>query len=471
MKSLTSCYYTRFLVFILFFSFSIDTSFAYETLESQNAKTVSKRLLLKMTESGRLFLGGKPPKFERLDVIDEIKKNGKYYYLLKATVLRSSGDTNGNMVLFKAKNYGEAMVWLIGLDRGIKKVFDTLFPVSLDKRPFPPVLMTYKYVIYANEVGGNIKISNGKSRKSKGKNRFIENLSMGFQPGTYDVKLDVKVDSGDHEIYTLFKLFDIPGWFDLVFDIEGEIANQVKGWSDLFTPRGLGKAIAKQAIKNKLLSTSITTRLIVKAKVPYLKGKKPSEAVKELRARRLGFTSQDRTNCPSKFYNKVYRQKPQANDWLKKNEKVTLVVCRDKKKGGKKKKEVGKGGGGKLARYIDNGDGTIKDKETSLVWQKESGILAGGQRDAISYCKGLTLANSRWELPTIDQLKSLVDETKGSPTIDTTYFPNTNSSPYWSSTTTGSYVLSYYWYVNFYDGSASSIDPSGDNYVRCVRGG
>jgi len=39
-----------------------------------------------------------------------------------------------------------------------------------------------------------------------------------------------------------------------------------------------------------------------------------------------------------------------------------------------------------------------------------------------------------WRLPTIQELFTLVDYSRCNPAIDTTIFPNTEASSYWSST-------------------------------------
>jgi hypothetical protein len=90
---------------------------------------------------------------------------------------------------------------------------------------------------------------------------------------------------------------------------------------------------------------------------------------------------------------------------------------------------------------------------------------------ALTYCEGLTLANQRdWRLPNIKELGSIVDRSQFSPSIDTTVFPGTQSSGYWSSTTFVRYAASNAWSVNFYRGYMDPNLKSDSNYVRCVRG-
>jgi hypothetical protein len=127
-------------------------------------------------------------------------------------------------------------------------------------------------------------------------------------------------------------------------------------------------------------------------------------------------------------------------------------------------------GNSSVSSFTDNGDGTVTDNTTRLVWQQ----AAADSRDweaALSYCEGLTLANqSDWRLPNIKELGSIVDRSQSSPAIDTTAFPGTQSSYYWSSAT---YVsdTSLAWRVDFYDGYVSYDDKDYGYYVRCVRGG
>ena len=125
---------------------------------------------------------------------------------------------------------------------------------------------------------------------------------------------------------------------------------------------------------------------------------------------------------------------------------------------------------GWATHFIDNGNGTVTDAATGLVWQQTDG---GGKtwEQAISYCEGLTLAGvSDWRLPNRNELQSLVDYSKSSPAIDTTYFPNTLASYYCSSTTFAESALSS-WGVHFGSGHFSTIGKTSSPLVRCVRGG
>ncbi|MGK5092517.1 DUF1566 domain-containing protein [Deltaproteobacteria bacterium TL4] len=118
----------------------------------------------------------------------------------------------------------------------------------------------------------------------------------------------------------------------------------------------------------------------------------------------------------------------------------------------------------------DIGDGTIWEPVTGLMWQKEDDHITRNWSDAGAYCDVLSLGGySDWRLPDIDELKTLIYESK-SPTIDLTYFPNTDSSGYWSSTTDAS-DASYAWGVGFSGGRVNGYNKTSRCYVRCVRGG
>ncbi len=122
--------------------------------------------------------------------------------------------------------------------------------------------------------------------------------------------------------------------------------------------------------------------------------------------------------------------------------------------------------------YTDNGNGSITDNVTGLMWQKQDDGTTRPWSDAGMYCAGLSVGGySDWRLPTQKELMTILDYSIADPgpTINTTYFPNTQGSYYWSSTTDADDTGSV-WYVNFGSDSVYSYYQAYTNYVRCVRG-
>ncbi|HQW04345.1 MAG: DUF1566 domain-containing protein [Flavobacteriales bacterium] len=98
--------------------------------------------------------------------------------------------------------------------------------------------------------------------------------------------------------------------------------------------------------------------------------------------------------------------------------------------------------------FIDNGDGTITDNATGLMWQQSDNGTTYNWENALSYAENLTLTDhSDWRLPNAKELQSIVDYTRSpgatsSPAIDPLFYctpitdPNGNSGQYgyyWSS--------------------------------------
>ena len=92
---------------------------------------------------------------------------------------------------------------------------------------------------------------------------------------------------------------------------------------------------------------------------------------------------------------------------------------------------------------------------------------------ALSYCETLNIGgHTDWRLPTTKELRSLVDYSHYGPSINTTYFPNTQSSDFLSSTTyatSTNYVIAVYFDHGYDD--AASYDRNDFCNVRAVRGG
>ena len=134
---------------------------------------------------------------------------------------------------------------------------------------------------------------------------------------------------------------------------------------------------------------------------------------------------------------------------------------------------------GSFDNFIDNGDGTVTNTDTGLMWELKTDD--GGNRDkdnrytweeALSYCENLTLARySDWRLPNLNELQSIVDYSNYDPSINTTFFPNAVSSWYYWSSTTYAYFPEGACVVYFYDGYVYSSNKSYYYYVRAVRSG
>jgi hypothetical protein len=163
--------------------------------------------------------------------------------------------------------------------------------------------------------------------------------------------------------------------------------------------------------------------------------------------------------------------------------------------------------------YTDNGDGTVTDNNTNLVWQKTPENDRLQYADAIGYCKALDLGGlSNWRVPSIKELYSLSDfrgellkPEEGSPTpyLDAEVFdfeyPDGQmafAGQYWSSTLyvkgpiingenqgafgfnfADGHIKAYGTGLNFFTGEAAASSglangPSDGeapgNYVRCV---
>jgi hypothetical protein len=135
-----------------------------------------------------------------------------------------------------------------------------------------------------------------------------------------------------------------------------------------------------------------------------------------------------------------------------------------------------------VARFIDVGDGTVRDRLTGLIWLKDAncfGLKLWGQAVLDSngledgLC-GLTDDSSGgdWRLPNVNELLSMVDRSQDSPALPVDHlFTNVQSSFYWSSTT-AKYNTAYAWYVYIGDGYSDFDDKATvTSYVWPVRGG
>ncbi len=121
------------------------------------------------------------------------------------------------------------------------------------------------------------------------------------------------------------------------------------------------------------------------------------------------------------------------------------------------------------AGFIDNGDGTVTDNGTGLMWQQATDNGTYTWEQALAYCETLDIAgHTDWRMPNAKELVSLVDSSRTNPCIDISYFPVTFSARYWSSTTERN-STGRAWFVAFAFGYLQGYVKTGANYVRAVR--
>lgn len=134
---------------------------------------------------------------------------------------------------------------------------------------------------------------------------------------------------------------------------------------------------------------------------------------------------------------------------------------------------------GNTPSYTDNGDGTVNDNVTGLVWAQSLSDAAMSWDDAGGYCEAVELGDvDDWRLPNIDELWSIRDFSAGWPWVDTDYFflvgdgSEGGQQHSWSSNNylvdTEEAVENVAFIVNDWTGHIKALD--GERFVRCVSG-
>jgi len=121
-------------------------------------------------------------------------------------------------------------------------------------------------------------------------------------------------------------------------------------------------------------------------------------------------------------------------------------------------------------RYVPTADGTVIDYQTGLVWQRTASAQKFNWTSAFAHCSEIGHGGSpAWRLPTLDELKGIVDSSRINPSIDIDAFPGTPSDAFWSSTPHAVYPDTW-WLVYFNEGSSDYNSLSKYAWwVRCVR--
>ncbi|MCH9739954.1 MAG: DUF1566 domain-containing protein [Epsilonproteobacteria bacterium] len=120
----------------------------------------------------------------------------------------------------------------------------------------------------------------------------------------------------------------------------------------------------------------------------------------------------------------------------------------------------------------NNTTGIVTDTNNNLEWQDNTVAGTMDWSSAITYCGNLSLDGNGWRLPNINELKSIMNYDKESPTVKN-IFINTSEDEHWSyylSSTTAVFAKSTAWYVNFSSGNMGEMNKDmNKSYIRCVR--
>jgi hypothetical protein len=134
--------------------------------------------------------------------------------------------------------------------------------------------------------------------------------------------------------------------------------------------------------------------------------------------------------------------------------------------------------------FVVSTDGSeVTDQHTGLIWKRCSegmnwnGTTCAGTVSSFTHEAALTQATSQatstgvaWRLPNVKELSSISDKTVLNPAIDSTAFPATQPSWFWSSTPDAgspNQALG----VHFYTGGFGPGVRTSSGYVRLVRAG
>lgn len=133
------------------------------------------------------------------------------------------------------------------------------------------------------------------------------------------------------------------------------------------------------------------------------------------------------------------------------------------------------------ANFVDNGDGTVSDLTTGLMWMKCSvgqtlqGSTCIGDASELDWQQALQFAHGYqyasldgWRVPNLKELATITERSCVRPAINETLFPATPSDDFWSSTPS---VIdsNRAWVVAFFNSSNSLKQKNLFVFVRLVR--
>lgn len=129
-------------------------------------------------------------------------------------------------------------------------------------------------------------------------------------------------------------------------------------------------------------------------------------------------------------------------------------------------------------------DGTVVDNTTGLMWmrctlgQSWMNATCTGTAQKMGWDKLIDVNNLNksggfagkqdWRLPNINELRSIVEDCRSSPAINTVLFPATPPTKFWTASPYVS-ISTNAWLVDFSQGRDNFEPKTNANYVRLVR--
>jgi hypothetical protein len=134
---------------------------------------------------------------------------------------------------------------------------------------------------------------------------------------------------------------------------------------------------------------------------------------------------------------------------------------------------------------IKTTDGGLHDQKYTYTWfepdstknggsagTQNGGTCNGSQCDTNAYVGAVNAVGycgyKDWRMPTTEELFSIVSLERYNPSVDTSYFPNTQQSWFWASSTLVTYSFNA-WRVDFSNGGTGVNENQNSHYVRLVR--
>jgi hypothetical protein len=129
-------------------------------------------------------------------------------------------------------------------------------------------------------------------------------------------------------------------------------------------------------------------------------------------------------------------------------------------------------------RFTDNGDGTVTDAQTGLMWAKDANLAGGAQtwNAAIDFANSLSLGNAGcgsyytdWRLPNVKEVQSLIDFGNHTPALPSGHPFITANSVSVQTSSTSIQRPTYNWGVNIMVGTVHEAQKIWASYVWPVR--